>query len=219
MMNMIVVDGKEFESAAEFLKKAVLQQIEPPNKYPALISINGTENIEIYPEFPTDLIGDVGKIDSFTINHIVSAILIERLPRPIKRYQLYYKLLAGPYYTGKNRRFQGMATLHESYGECERYIFNLEFDMENGSYVIEPVEIIYYDGEISMPPDQKAIKQIDSFGTFYSDLENAVVASQTMGFLLTRDKRTRGRIVQKFLLNATDIKEAGMPIMSENGEV
>jgi len=40
-----------------------------------------------------------------------------------------------------------------------------------------------------------------------------------MGFLLTRDKRTRGRIVQKFLLNATDIKEAGMPIMSENGEV
>jgi len=217
---MIVVDGKEFESAAEFLKKAVLQQVELPAKYPALISVNGTENIEIYPEFPTDLIGDVGKIDSFTINHIVSAILIERLPRPIKRYQLHYKLLAGPYYTGKNRRFQGMATLHESYGECERYIFNLEFDMENGSYVIEPVEIIYYDGEISMPPDQKAIKQIDSFfGTFYSDLENAVVASQTMGFLLTRDKRTRGRIVQKFLLNATDIKEAGMPIMSENGEV
>lgn len=217
---MIVVDGKEFESAAEFLKKAVLQQVELPAKYPALISINGTENIEIYPEFPTDLIGwDVGKIDSFTINHIVSAILIEQLPRPMKRYRLYYKLLAGPYYTGKNRRFQGLATLHEAYGECERYIFNLEFDMENGSYVIEPVEIIYYDGEISIPPDQKAIEQIDSFGTFYSDLENAIVASQTMGFLLTRDKRTHGRVFERFILNATDIKQSGIPLISENGEV
>ena len=223
---MIRVGKLMFKNPTEVVKKYAETKFEFP--YIADIAVNvGDAELSIDYVGYTYIYGNdaQNKISDVDLEGILAVILLDAVKKkadPSLESYLSYRLITGPDLVGKHNLFEGILSYSAGqtlYGDPSTkdwmtpvgfstdkiYLFNLSLDLDVGTYEIEPLELVVYDGVLSSPPDKQAISAVEELGNIFSDYKYIIVASQTMAFIAVDDRHGDGKM-SRFALSKDDIK-------------
>ena len=221
---MIRVGESMFKNPAEVIKRYVETKFELPYITDIAVPIGDTRFSIDYVGY-TYIYGNKGGISDVDLEGILAVILLDAVKKkadPSLESYLSYRLITGPDLVGKHNLFEGILSYSEGetlYGDPstedwmtpvgfstnEIYLFNLSLDLDVGTYEIEPLELVVYDGVLSSPPDKQAISAVEELGNILSNYKYIIVASQTMAFIAVDDRHGDGKM-SRFALSKDDIK-------------
>jgi len=213
-----------FKSPAEVIKRYVETKFELPYITDIAVPIGDTRFSIDYVGY-TYIYGNKGGISDVDLEGILAVILLDAVKKkadPSLESYLSYRLITGPDLVGKHNLFEGILSYSAGqtlYGDPSTkdwmtpvgfstdkiYLFNLSLDLDVGTYEIEPLELVVYDGVLSSPPDKQAISAVEELGNIFSDYKYIIVASQTMAFIAVDDRHGDGKM-SRFALSKDDIK-------------
>jgi len=111
--------------------------------------------------------------------------------------ELSYQLLCGD-------RIEGVVLTRMKYGKT-RYMYLLNLDLNSGNYIIEPVELVFYNKEFHKP-DSEAFNVVLLHRTILTSIEAAAIFSRTMAYRLLPSSVSNA-LIARFYVSAKDISE------------